>query len=92
MAGKISRLGVCSMIAIISIGLASATHAAPVGPSNIGQVLGSEFERASFWGLPFPYGYDERPYGYAERSSACERYVRVRTRHGVKRKLVWVCK
>jgi hypothetical protein len=89
MIGRISQLQVWGVIAVVitvmSIGLASTTVAAPASPSSLGSVLSSEVEPASFWGLPYPYGYAERP-------SSCFRHVKVRGRHGVRWKKVWVCR
>ena len=84
MAGRTLQQVVFSTAFMLGLGLASAAQAAPINPASINRVANTELGQASFWGLPFPYGYEERP-------SECVRYVRVKTRHGVVRKRVWVC-
>ncbi|WP_157100564.1 hypothetical protein [Rhodoplanes sp. Z2-YC6860] len=84
MAGRTLQRVVYSAAFMLGLGLAFTAQAAPINPGSINRVANTELEQASFWGLPFPYGYEERP-------SECVRYVRVKTRHGVIRKRVWVC-
>jgi hypothetical protein len=58
--------------------------AAPISPVNVVKDIGTQVDPASFWGLPFPYG-------YAYRSGSCVRYVRVQTASGPRWRRVWVC-
>lgn len=41
--------------------LPSEATATPVQPINIAQGLLVDLDQASFWGLPYPYGYAYRP-------------------------------
>jgi hypothetical protein len=65
---------------------ASTTIAAPGYPIDHGRGARLSIELASFWGLPFPFGYAYRPPNYR-----CMRHVRVHTRRGWRMKRVWVC-
>jgi len=56
----------------------------PIFPVEIGKGIDPAVNQASFWGLPYPYG-------YRYRSNRCVRQVRVETEFGWRWKRVWVC-
>ena len=85
MVGGIMRVGLCSAALVLGVSLAAPAGAAPAYPASIDRAIGSQTENTSFWGLPYPYG-------YAQRSSGCVRYVRVRTASGVRVRKTWVCR
>ncbi len=83
MAYKIS----CAVIIGMSLAVAALASipasAAPTTAIDITKALGSGFDRASFWGWPYPYGYTYR---------RCSRVVRVRTDEGWRWQRVWTCR
>jgi hypothetical protein len=70
--------------ALIMVGCLSPASAAPIAASKTTGLIGSHTNLASFWGLPFPYGYAYRP-------GQCYIYVQEETRRGLRRRRVWVC-
>src|SRR6266404_8524850 len=46
---------------------ATSATAAPIQPVQIGKAIGSDVQQASFWGLPYPYGYAYRDGYYTRR-------------------------
>ena len=63
--------------------LATPTSAAPIHPVEIGKGAASAIDQASFWGLPYPYGYSYR--------HRCWKRIRVQTEIGWRWERVWVC-
>lgn len=64
----------------LSAGSAMAFPSAPLPVQNATMV-----QQATFWGRPFPYGYN-----WSLRK-ACTRYETVETAHGPRTERVWVC-
>lgn len=73
--------GLCGMSSAAFLAVAAcfatAATAAPIQPVQIGKAIGSDVEQASFWGLPYPYGYRYRG-GYYSR------HIRVYHRRAVR--------
>lgn len=69
---------------VIGANLTTSAAAAPVNPIEPSQAVAPAAEQASFWALPYPYG-------YTYRTHSCIRHVRVETRYGWRWKRVWVC-
>jgi hypothetical protein len=71
----------------------SPATAAPAAPLGIAQAVGANFDLASYWGLPYPYGYTYgHPYTYAAGyRGPCYRNVRVQTPAGLRWQRVWIC-
>jgi hypothetical protein len=82
MAHRLSRL-VISALLTAGIGLASSANASPGHPIDLRKIKGADVKFASFWGWPYPYGYDV---------NRCWRNVPVRTESGWQRRRVWICR
>lgn len=79
------RIAQFAAVLAVSGFLASPAIAVPAYPVAIGAGVGADVEQASFWGLPFPYG-------YADLGHRCVRHIRVHTRHGIRWRRVWLCR
>ena len=84
MVRRVSHIVVLTASLAMGTFLATPTFAAPIQPAAIGEGVGAAIDLASFWGLPYPFGYS-----YA--ANRCIKHVRVQTKHGRRWKRVWVC-
>ena len=58
--------GISGAVFLAIAALSGSAVAGPVVPVQIVKHLGSDAQQASFWGLPYPYGYSYRG-GYARK-------------------------
>ena len=84
MVRRISHIVIIAASFAIGACLATPSFAAPIHPVELGKGAASALEQASFWGLPYPYG-------YAYRDNPCVRHVRVQTKAGWRMRRIWVC-
>ena len=63
----------------------SVASAAALGSGVLGETAGSQFERTTFWGQPYPYG-------YAYTRGQCWRRVQVETDTGWRWKRINICR
>jgi len=84
MVRRISQIVIVAASLAMGACLATSTWAAPIQPVDIGQSVAPAMTQASFWGLPYPYG-------YADRGNRCWKRVRVQTEMGWRWQRVWVC-
>ena len=72
------------LAAFLASGFTAPSNAAVTMPMALGQSMGNEIDRVSFWGEPYPYG-------YAYLHNPCIRYFRIETARGWRWKREWVC-
>jgi hypothetical protein len=70
------RMSILAFLAGAAFVSTTAT-AAPIQPVQLGKALGLDLQQASFWGLPYPYGYRYRGGTYT-RHIRHRRALRVR--------------
>ncbi len=75
------------LLVCLSLGLygASPSFGGLNYPLNPDDRAGIETLPVSFWGRPYPWGFQY------SRSNPCVRYVRTTTRHGWRWQKVWIC-
>ena len=76
---------VLAISALLVTSIASSSNAAPISPVDIARGATADVEHASFWGLPFPYG-------YRYRHGRGLRHVYVARRYGMRCQRVLVCR
>jgi len=72
--------GICTLASAAFLAVAAfatSATALPIQPVQIVKDISSDVQQASFWGLPYPYGYSYRG-GYYSRRVHHRRAVRVR--------------
>jgi hypothetical protein len=79
------KVMLAAAVATMVLSGASASQAFPGVPIDTVKVGSSAIQRVTFWGHPFPYGYNW------SLVRACTRYVPVETAHGTRPQRVWVC-
>ena len=76
MVRRLCGISIAAFLAGAALVATSAT-AAPIQPVQLGKILGLDLQQASFWGLPYPYGYRYRSGTYT-RHIRHRRALRVR--------------
>jgi hypothetical protein len=77
MVGAVTAAALCA-----SVGTSSALTVTPLQTIGTSAIV----QKVTFWGRPFPYGYNWSVI------KACTRYEPVETAHGTHMERVWVCR